>query len=263
MKNQPAINITGVSYSYQQESVLDDINLQVSSGDFVAMIGPNGGGKTTLLKLMLGILQPATGSITILGQKAQKVTSEIGYVPQDVSVNNSFPISVLDVVLMGKLGPRNRFRRMRNQFRDDALSMLGKMGMSGYENRKIGELSGGQRKRVFIARALLSNPKLMLLDEPTANVDSEGQADLYDLLRELNQEMTIVVVSHEWIVISSYVKSVACVNRQLHFHQHPEINAEMMNVMYPNSRKDSCPVELIAHGVPHRVLQTHDEMKDD
>ena len=135
--------------------------------------------------------------------------------------------------------------------------------MSGFENRKIGELSGGQRQRVMIARALVTNPQLLLLDEPTANVDSDGQAELYTLLKELNREMTILLVSHEWIVISAYVKSVACVNRHLHFHRHPEIDNDMMELMYPNTMKNGCPVELVAHGVPHRVLKPHAEMADD
>lgn len=263
MANQPIIEINDLSFSYQRDPILENIHLSIDPGDFVAMIGPNGGGKTTLLKLILGVIHPDSGSIRVLGKTAGKSTHQIGYVPQDVSINSGFPISVLDVVLMGKLGPRNRLRRMKRQYRDEVMETLDRMGMSGFENRRIGELSGGQRQRVFIARALVTNPKLLLLDEPTANVDSDGQAELYRLLRELNEEMTIVVVSHEWIVISSYIKSVACVNRHLHFHHHPEINAHMMNMMYPNPLKEGCPVELVAHGVPHRVLQSHDEMADD
>ncbi|MBU2649085.1 ATP-binding cassette domain-containing protein, partial [bacterium] len=125
--------------------------------------------------------------------------------------------------------------------------------------RKIGELSGGQRQRVFIARALVTNPKILLLDEPTANVDTEGQAELYKLLKELNKDITVLVVSHEWIVISTYVKSIACVNRELHFHHRPEIDADMMDTMFPHPLKEVCPVELVAHGIPHRVLKPHED----
>lgn len=265
MTHPNVLEIKDLRFSYQREPVLENVNISIETGDFVAMIGPNGGGKTTLLKLILGILSPEYGSIRVLGHPPGKKAGQIGYVPQNVSINDNFPISVLDVVLMGKLGNGNGNGRigMKKQFRQEAIETLDRIGMSGYENRKIGELSVGQKQRVFIARALVTRPKLLLLDEPTANVDAEGQGELYRMLKELNEEMTILVVSHEWLVISAYIKSVACVNRQLHFHHQPEIDSSMMDIMYPGSTKDGCPVELVAHGVPHRVLQSHDEMKDD
>ncbi|MCP4757801.1 MAG: ABC transporter ATP-binding protein [Proteobacteria bacterium] len=257
--DNPVVEIKDLQFAYNRRIVLQDINLSVAPGDFVAMIGPNGGGKTTLLKLMLGLLRPSAGSVRILNQPAKKASHHIGYVPQDVSVDRSFPISTLDVVLMGKLGPKRRWKQNRAQNRREALEMLEKMGMSGQADRKIGELSGGQRQRVFIARALVTNPQLLLLDEPTANVDTEGQAELYKLLKALNENIAILIVSHEWIVISNYVKSVACVNRHLHFHHQPEIDSDMMETMFPHSMKEACPVELMAHGIPQRTLKPHQE----
>lgn len=261
--SNPIIEIKDLQFAYNRQPVLQDVNLAIEPGDFTAMIGPNGGGKTTLIKLMVGLLQPQSGSIRILGQSVDKASHHIGYVPQDTSINRSFPISALDVVLMGKLGPVHRWKHNRKAEHREALQILEKLGMADFAQRKIGELSGGQRQRVMIARALVTNPDLLLLDEPTANVDSEGQGDLYRLLKDLNREVTILVVSHEWIVISTYVKSIACVNRQLHFHNHPEINDEMMQTMYPHPLKEVCPVELVAHGIPHRVLKPHTDNPHD
>jgi zinc transport system ATP-binding protein len=264
LMSDPVIEIRRLSFAYNRQPVLEEVDLTIERGDFVAVIGPNGGGKTTLLKLMLGLLQPMSGTVSIMNQSADRASHHIGYVSQDVAVNRGFPITALEVALMGKLTPGYHWHRQRRQDRLEALAALEKMGMDGYAQRRIGELSGGQRQRVFIARALLTHPDILLLDEPTANVDPEGQAELYELLKELNREVTVVVVSHEWLVISTYVKSVACVNRRLHFHHHPEIDADMMNVMYPpTSLKAVCPVELVAHGVPHRVLKPHRESADD
>ena len=256
--SSPVIEIKNLQFTYNRQIVLQNINLSIDQGDFVAMIGPNGGGKTTLLKIMLGLLNPAAGSISILNRPAGKASHHIGYVPQDVPVNQNFPITVLDVVLMGKSGPENRWHRNRTRDSREALETLEKMGMSDYRDRKIGELSGGQRQRVFIARALVASPRLLLLDEPTANVDTAGQVELYSLLKELNKDMTILIVSHEWIVISTYVKSVACVNKQIHFHNHPEIDSDMMETMYPHTQKEICPVKLVAPGIlKSREDKTH------
>ena len=257
--NSPVVDIKDLQFAYNHQNVLQDINLSIEPGDFVAMIGPNGGGKTTLLKLMLGLLHPATGSVRILNQPAEKASHHIGYVPQDVSLNRGFPISVLDVVLMGKLSPGNRWKRSKAQERQEALETLERMGMGAFAQRKISELSGGQRQRVFIARALVTNPKLLLLDEPTANVDTEGQSDLYKLLKDLNRDITILVVSHEWIVISAYVKSVACVNGGLHFHHQPEGGPFMQEPVFPHAISEVCPVELVAHGVPLREQKMNED----
>ncbi len=162
---------------------------------------------------------------------------------------------------MGKLTPRKRWKRMSDTDRQDAMRALTRMRMDGYALHRMGQLSGGQRQRVFIARALVTHPQVLLLDEPTASIDTKGQAEFYSLLKDLNQEMTIVVVSHDLLVISTYAKSVACVNRRLHYHHQAEITGDMLEAMYPCTVEETCPVELVAHGLPHRVLSSHQDMK--
>ena len=253
------VEMENVSFAYNGQPVLQDVNLAVPPGDFVAVIGPNGGGKTTLLKLMLGLLKPAAGNIRVLGHPPGEAARHIGYVRQDVHINRSFPITALDAVLMGKRDPRRRWARRSAADRRDALQALERMEMGAYAQRRIGELSGGQRQRVFIARALVTRPRLLLLDEPTASIDTKGQADFFRMLKTLNPEVTILVVSHDLLVISTYVKSVACVNKRLHYHHQAEITGEMMETMYPCTVEEVCPVELVAHGLPHRVLHHHED----
>lgn len=257
MMDTPIVEISDVAFAYNGETVLRDVNLEIRQEDFIAMIGPNGGGKSTLLKLMLGLLKPDKGVIRVLGRSAQKGSSYIGYVPQDVHLNRSFPITAMDVVLMGKLDPRKRGVRGSVSYRQEALTVLERLAMAAHASKRIGELSGGQRQRVFIARALVTQPKLLLLDEPTASIDTKGQADFFKLLEELNKDIAILVVSHDLLVISRYVKSVACVNKGLHYHHQAEITADMLETMYPCTDAEVCPVELVAHGLPHRVLKDH------
>ncbi|MCP3952779.1 MAG: ATP-binding cassette domain-containing protein, partial [Desulfobacterales bacterium] len=216
------------------------------------------GGKTTLLKLILGLLEPDRGTIRVMGERALKAAPGIGYVPQNVHINSNFPITALDVVLMGKLDPRNRGTRYSADDRREAHQALERMQMAAYAGTRINELSGGQRQRVFIARALVTQPVLLLLDEPTASIDTRGQAEFFDLLERLNRDITILVVSHDLLVISRYVKSVACVNKQLHYHDQAEITGEMIDAMYNCTVSEVCPVELVTHGhLPHRVLHEH------
>jgi zinc transport system ATP-binding protein len=233
--------------------VLKGVNLSVHPRDFLAIIGPNGGGKTTLLKLMLGLLEPGQGSISILGQPPKEAARRIGYVPQEIGVNKSFPISVLHVVLMGRMRGGGGWWRFSKADRTVAQKALERMEMWEYRKHRMEELSGGQRQRIFVARALVAEPEILFLDEPTASVDTKGQADLYTFLKELNKTVTIVVVSHDLSIVSSYIKSVACVNQQLIFHDSPEITGEMLEMAY------HCPVDIIAHGLPHRVLRTHED----
>ena len=253
----PIVEMNNVSFAFNGEPALEDVNLQICQGDFMAMIGPNGGGKTTLLKLMLGLLKPDKGTVRVAGQSSQKASTSIGYVPQDVHINRSFPITALEVVLMGKLAPKKRWARKTESNRREALAALERLEMAPLAEKKIGALSGGQCQRVFIARALVTQPQLLLLDEPTANIDTKGQAELFELLKDLNRDVTIVVVSHDLLAVSRYVKSVACVNRVLHYHNQAEITGEMLETMYPCTADDTCPVELLAHGLPHRVLKDH------
>jgi len=252
------VEIKNIWFAYNGQTVLEDVSLDIRQGDFIAMIGPNGGGKTTLLKLMLGLLRPNKGAIRVLGDPTAKSSHHIGYVSQDVHINRSFPITAIDVVVMGKLEP-GRWAKNSVQDRTDALDALERMEIADYAGSKIGELSGGQRQRVFIARALVTQPKVLLLDEPTASIDAKGQAEFYRLLKELNTDITILVVSHDLVAISTYVKSVACVNKRLHYHHQAEITEEMLEEMYPCTDEDVCPVELVAHGLPHRVLKHHQD----
>jgi zinc transport system ATP-binding protein len=256
--NTTIIETQNLNFSYEQQPVLCDVNLRIKSGDFMAMIGPNGGGKTTLIKLMLGLLNADSGSIRIFGKAPQDVSHRIGYVPQDVHVNQNFPISTSDVVLMGKLQPGKGWFRHSKENHQAALLALEQVGMQKYRDQRIGQLSGGQKQRVLIARALVTDPDILLLDEPTASIDAKGQNEFYALLKELNHKITIIVVSHDLMVISRYVKSVACVNQRLHYHGHAELTGEMIEMMYSCKIEETCPIELIAHGLPHRVLHEHD-----
>ncbi len=249
--NTPIIELKNVDFSYNHHTILKDVNMKVYANDFIAIIGPNGGGKTTLLKLMLGLLPAGHGSIRIIGEKPKKVSHRIGYVPQNVNANKNFPISVMDVVLMGCLKSGRFLTHPTKTDRISAKEALEKMEMLKHHKRRIGELSGGQRQRVFIARALAGKPEILFLDEPTASVDTHGQTELYSLLKELNKQVTILVVSHDLMVVSSYVKTVICVNQCVHQHDAAEMTQEMLDMAY------QCPVELIAHGLPHRVLGDH------
>ena len=247
---QPIIRVENLSFSYNGLPVLEDVSLTVHEKEFLAFIGPNGGGKTTLIKLLLGLLKPDSGTIRIFEAAPEKAAHRIGYVPQDVAINKAFPISVLDVVLMGRLRFRGRARLSRSD-RKAARDVLAEMEMLEYQNRRIDDLSGGQRERVFIARALATDPEILILDEPTANLDNAGRTELYAILKEINKTKTIIVVTHDMMVLSSYVSSVACVNKSVHYHGEAELTEGMIESGY------HCPVELIAHGIPHRILKTH------
>lgn len=253
MHIKDVISVKDLNFSYNGHLVLEKVNLQVSAGDFLAVLGPNGGGKSTLIKILLGILPVQQGSVSVLGKKPGRSPHRTGYVPQHMSSNDKFPINVSDVVVMGRLGNAGRLRRYSRQDFSMAQQALEKVGMTEYSSTLITSLSGGQRQRVLIARALACDPEILFLDEPTASVDQPFHARLYDLLHDLNQEgRTIVVISHDLSVLSSHAKSVACVNKNLYFHDSSEINQEMLGKAY------HCPVELITHGpIPHRVLKDH------
>jgi zinc transport system ATP-binding protein len=248
---ETVISLEQVWAGYPQTPVLEDINLTVQALDFVGLIGPNGGGKTTLLKVLLGLVQPQRGTVKILDRPVAQGRRYIGYVPQLLELDRDFPIQVRDVVRMGRLGKRKLFRRYNRKDQEIVQRCLEQVNMVDKCDRPIGELSGGERQRVYIARALASEPKILLLDEPTANVDSHIQRSIYELLRELNQYITIVMISHDLGAISTYVKTIGCLNRRLHYHYDRQITPRMIEETY------QCPVDLIAHGVPHRVLPDH------
>jgi len=253
----PQINIRNVFFAYQKNAVLENINLNVYPKDYIAIIGPNGGGKTTLFKLILGILKPKSGEIKVLGQKPCKTSYYIGYVPQNHHISSLFPISAMDIVLMGSLSSRKKMFYSLKKNRRKAIEILDRLKMADFANNNMNSLSGGQRQKIFIARALMTTPKILLLDEPTTGIDSKGQTELYGLLEELNKDITIVMVSHDMMILSSHVKSVACVNRNLYYHDQSEISEQMIKSIYPDALTAECPIELIAHGMPHRVLKHH------
>ncbi|WP_418185166.1 metal ABC transporter ATP-binding protein [Aliarcobacter vitoriensis] len=230
------ININKLFFKYQKTDVLENVNLAIKNNDFLAIIGPNGGGKSTLLKLILGLLPIQNGTI----EKNIK-TSEVGYVPQNTNLNIDFPITALEVVLMGHISSKKRFFGYSKDEIACALTSLEQVGMKDFSNKKIGDLSGGQRQRVFIARALCSNPKIMLLDEPTASIDVKGQQEIYELLKELNKSICIVVVSHDLSILLNYAKNVAHVNRSLVFHSLEQVQK---NVTLTDDHL--CEVELLS-----------------
>ena len=233
------ISIKNLTFAYLQDTILDNINLSVNEHDFLAIIGPNGGGKSTLLKTILGIETPSEGSIKILGEKAEKNLSKIGYVPQNTNINTNFPIKVIEVVMMGHVGHKRPLFGYKKEEIACAMNALAQVGMEKFSEAKIGSLSGGQRQRVMIARALCANPSILLLDEPTASIDVDGQKQIYDLLKELNKSITIVVVSHDISVILSYANKVAHINKTLTFH-----NIEHKSTHHHN-KEHFCEVEML------------------
>lgn len=252
MNLEEVISIKDVWIHYDGIPILEGVSLSVESGDFLGIIGPNGGGKTTLLKVILGLVIPSHGKAQVLDQSPVKSRHHIGYVPQHNLFNRDFPINVRDTVLMGCNGMTGLVKRYSREDKERAREAMKTVGMLSYQNNQIGKLSGGEQQRVFIARALVSRPKLLLLDEPTASVDPAMQTEFYELLERLKQEMTIIMVSHDISAISIYVDKIACLNRQLYYHGSKEIEPEVLEATY------KCPVHMIAHGtIPHRVLKEH------
>jgi zinc transport system ATP-binding protein len=252
MNESEIVRLKDVRVSYGGIPALEDINLSILQHDFLGIIGPNGGGKSTLLKVLLGLVKPNSGSVSVFGKPPEQARSQIGYVSQHYSFDRYFPASVWDVVMMGCYSRTGLFRRYDHQDRAATAKALARVGMLEHSNKQIGRLSGGQQQRVFIARALVAEPKLLLLDEPTASIDSSIQTEFYELLGELKKNLTIVMVSHDIGAVSVYVDKIACLNLQLYYHGSKEITAEILEATY------KCPVQLIAHGtVPHRVLKEH------
>lgn len=229
-----SIQIKNLSFSYDKTPILEDINLDIQEGDFLAIIGPNGGGKSTLLKLILKLLPSKKDTI-------HTSFNNIGYVPQNTNLNIDFPITALEVVLMGHVGKKRKLFGTPKEDITCALASLKQVGMQEFAQTKIGNLSGGQRQRVFIARALCAKPDIILLDEPTASIDVQGQQEVYDLLKKLNDRVSIIVVSHDISVLLHYAKSVVHVNRNCVYHTLDNINSSLHN-----SDEHLCEVELLS-----------------
>ncbi len=246
---KPILEIRDLSVSFDGTRVLEKVQLDVREGDFLGVIGPNGGGKTTLLKAILGLIKADSGSIRFQFKNPDK--HAIGYLPQINQIDRKFPITVLDVVRSGNTNRIHGFSFRRNPEIDRAMQLLHETGISNIAHKAIGELSGGQMQRVFLCRALMSEPELLILDEPDTFVDNNFESELYEKLRELNKRMSIVLVSHDVGTIAQYVKTIACVNLHLHYHPSNKISTQQLAAY-------NCPLQIITHGeIPHTVLKTH------
>lgn len=238
----PVIQIRNLTFSYDKEIVLEKINLDVEERDFLAIIGPNGGGKSTLLKLILGVNTLRQGTIRVFGHAPKNALAMIGYVPQNTNINTDFPIKVIEVVLMGHVGEKRPLFGYGKDEISCAMGALSQVGMHAYAQNKIGSLSGGQRQRVMIARALCAHPKILILDEPTASIDITGQKEIYELLKVLNESITVIVVSHDISVILEYANKAAHINRKLSFH---DISDKTSTFHPQRSEGHFCEIELL------------------
>jgi zinc transport system ATP-binding protein len=237
----PIIEMKHVSFAYDGPTVLDGVDLRIEPLDFVCIVGPNGGGKTTLIKLILGLLKPRTGTIRVFGRAPDDARVEVGYVPQRVELDSQFPISVIDTVLLGRLGAGHRVGRFSRQDKAIALDALRTVDLADLSRRPFSALSGGQRQRVLIARALAGQPRLLLLDEPTANLDPNAERDLYELLNRLNRTLTLMVVTHDIRFVSQHVKSVVCVSREVRPHRTREIADKDIQALFGG------PIRVVRH----------------
>lgn len=250
--NQEVISIEHLHVYYGEILVLKDVHFNIYENDFLYIIGPNGSGKTTLLKTMLGFIKPQHGKIKIYGKALRYEDKCVAYVPQIGSIDRSFPISVIDNVLLGHLpnGLRPFFRFSKEDY-NKANKALERLGIHHLKDRHISQMSGGEYQKSLIARAIVSEPKVLFLDEPTANVDHQSRSDIYELLKGLNEKMTIVMVTHDTLAVSSYAKKIACLDKTCVHYGTPTEVRETIEEIY------NCPIEHIAHGyIPHRTLKT-------
>ncbi len=246
---KPLVHINHVTFAYEREPVLEDVDLKIFDRDFIGMIGPNGGGKSTLVRIIMGIVRPDKGKL-YFREDLPRLKRPIGYLPQVKNIDRRFPITVMDVVRSGSL-MRNIPFDTASQEKRRASELLEEMGIAGLHRKAIGELSGGQMQRAFLCRALISDPRLLILDEPDTYVDNQFEGELYEKLRVLNEKMAILLVSHDVGTITSYVRTIACVNRRLHYHTSAIITPDDL-------RAYNCPIQVLSHGdIPHTVLEKH------
>ncbi len=245
------VKIEKLTVAYDSKIVIENVCLSLYEEDFIGIIGPNGGGKTTLLKAILGLINPLSGSI-IFSEKLKNKGLDIGYLPQVNNFDKRFPINVFDVVLSGISCQDGWYKKNSKKDKEKCELILSQLGIQDISRKLIGELSGGQMQRAFLGRALISDPKLLILDEPGTYVDNQFENELYKKLKELNKQMAIMLVTHDIGSISSYVKTIACVNKNLYYHPSNIITQDQLTSY-------NCPIKLITHGnIPHTVLESHD-----
>jgi len=249
----PLIDIRNLTVGYDENIILTDVSLTIHDSDFIGVIGPNGGGKTTLLKAILGLLTPLRGEVVFHDCMTEGNHHRIGYLPQINNIDRKFPISVSEVVKSGLMSRKKIIGKYNKEDVEFACLLMQEMGIYQIRHKAIGELSGGQIQRALLCRALVNRPKLLVLDEPNTYVDNRFEKELYEKLRRLNDEIAILLVSHDLGTISTYVKSIACVNHSLHYHPGNKITPELMEAY-------ECPIQIISHGkIPHTVLHTHEQ----
>ncbi len=247
---EDAVRIENLTVTYGETPAIAGVSLHVKDGDYLGIIGPNGGGKTTLLKAILGLVPALSGEAFVYGKKAGKVGKLIGYVPQITALDKGFPITVHEVVLTGLLKPSfTLFHKYTQRDKEKADEYLNQVGIYRLRDRMISELSGGEFQRMLIARALAAEPKLLLLDEPTASVDVSSSDQIFSLLKELNKKITIIMVTHDLFAVASHVKTLACMNGTLVYHGDPQLNEEIAQALY------GCPIDLITHGLPLKTVK--------
>ena len=264
MPASPIIEIKNLSAGYDKRTVLHDINLIIYERDFLGIIGPNGGGKTTLIKCILGLRKPTAGEILyhscppspseIANCQSSTVNCQLsmGYLPQYSSIDRKFPITVEEVILSGLSSKKPLASRFTARHREKASAVIARMGLEGMEQRAIGALSGGQLQRALLGRAIISDPQVVILDEPSTYIDKRFEARLYELLAEINKDCAIILVSHDIGTVLQQVKSIACVNETLDYHPDTGVTKEWLE------RNFNCPIELLGHGtLPHRILKEH------
>lgn len=249
------LELKEISVGYDDNpNVLKNVNLDVFECDFLGIIGPNGGGKTTLLKTVLGLIKPYRGEISFYQNERKCSSLNVGYLPQINQIDKKFPISVFDVILSGITLKKKLIPSYSSQQKERAADIADQMGLTALINRPIGELSGGQLQRALLGRAIVDRPKLLVLDEPNSYVDKQFESNFYKLLEEINKDTAIILVSHDVGTVISMVKNIACVNGGLHYHSGSDITTDWLEKSY------SCPIEIVGHGnFPHRVLEKHDD----
>lgn len=247
------IQINNLYAGYEGKTVLNQVDLTIYERDFLGVIGPNGGGKTTLVQCILGLHQPSQGHIHFYKEGKEVPEINMGYLPQYNNIDKKFPISVYEVVLSGLSKQKSLLSRYNAKHHEQVHRIIARMGLEGLEHRAIGELSGGQLQRALLGRALVSNPEVVILDEPNTYIDKRFEAKLYSLLEEINRERAIILVSHDIGTVLKNVKTIACVNETVHYHPHNEVPSEWLEEHF------GCPIEMLGHGTfPHRVLKCHE-----